>query len=106
MNKRRIVFFLVFGLYQVAGYLLTLYLEANKDNLSLLYDMFARISLFKWGTLLGILLWAADVAWWRLERRAIEKEQEASRLENNTLKAKVYDLQQAPQEPTSKANLS
>jgi len=106
MNKRRLLFFLLFGLYQIAAFVFTLYVEANKDNLSLLYSMFTRIALFKWGTLCGILLWLADLVWWWFEHRAVRKEQEASRLENNTLKARVYDLQEASKEVTPKTNPS
>lgn len=98
MNKRRLIFFAIFGVYHLTLFAFTLYLEANKGELSLLYGMLTRITWFKWGALLGVLLWITDVAWWWFEHRAIKKQQESARLENNTLKAQVYDLQQAAKE--------
>lgn len=51
--------------------------------------------MLKYGAILGVVLFAVDLVWNWIETKNAEKEQEALRLENNTLKAKVYDFQQA-----------
>jgi hypothetical protein len=43
---------------------------------------------------LGLVLLIIDFVWWWSESKEAEKEKNASRHENNTLKAKVYDLQE------------
>ena len=95
MNKRRLIFFAVFGFYHVVLFLFTLYIDSQKNDFSILSKMLTSLPLFKWGALLGLLMLVADVALWWLESRSVEKEREASRLENNTLKAKVYDYQES-----------
>jgi hypothetical protein len=101
MNKRRLIFLSVFGVYHLASVMVTIFMEANKDDLSLLYGMFAKISLFKYGTLFGLALFVTEVVWTWRDTKNQEKEKEAMRHENNVLKAKVYDLQNASKQSTS-----
>ncbi len=95
MDKRRLIFLGVFGLYHLSALIFTLIMEFNKNDLSLLYSLFGKISLFKYGAFFGVALFAVEVVWtWRDSKNA-EKEKEAMRHENNVLKAKVYDLVEA-----------
>lgn len=92
MNKRRLIFLLVFGLYHLAAVIFTIYIDFNS---SILFSLLDKIGLFKWGALFGIVLFGVEVFWsWR-DAKDAEREREAMRLENNTLKAKVYDLTEA-----------
>ncbi|NOS91826.1 MAG: hypothetical protein HOP30_07885 [Cyclobacteriaceae bacterium] len=92
MNKRRLIFLLVFGLYHLAALIFTVYMDFNS---SILFSLLDKIGLFKWGALFGIILFGVEAFWsWRDSKDA-EREREAMRLENNTLKAKVYDLTEA-----------
>jgi Na+/proline symporter len=95
MNKRRIIFFGIFGFYNLVAFIFTLYLDSQKNDFGILTKMLANISLFKWLTLIGLVLIIVDFIWWFMESKAAKKEQEAARLENNTLKAKVYDFQES-----------
>lgn len=95
MNKRRLIFFSIFGIYHLLLFIFTAYIDSQKSDLSVLLKVSSFISLFKWGALLGLLMLIGDVIWWWLESRSSDKEREASRLENNTLKAKVYDYQES-----------
>lgn len=76
-------------------------MEANKEDLSFLYSMFGKITWFKYGTLLGLGLFIAEVVWTWLDNKNFEKEKEAMRHENNVLKAKVYDLQNGSNQSSS-----
>ncbi len=92
MNKRRLIFLLVFGVYHLAALIFTIYIDVDK---SILFSLLDKINLFKYGAFLGIILFAIEAVWsWRDAKNA-EREREAMRLENNTLKAKVYDLTEA-----------
>jgi hypothetical protein len=108
MNQRRILFFTIFGTYHLMIFLFTLYMDAQKQDFGLLSKMLYNISLFKYGALLGIVLFAIDFVWaWR-DRKFGQKEVDASRHEINVLKAKVYDLQESEKklraEAQAKAN--
>ena len=92
MNQRRRIFFGIFGLYHILIFIFVIYVESRKD-LGDLLGLYGQLKLIKYGPLLGVLLIVIDVIWHFVEMRAVRQEHEALRLENNTLKAKVYDLQ-------------
>jgi hypothetical protein len=95
MNKRRIIFLSFFGAYHLIVSLFTLYIESQKKDFSVLLGLFDMISLFKYGAFLGLVLLITEFVWvWR-EAKSNALEKEAQRLENNTLKAKVYDMTEA-----------
>jgi len=61
----------------------------------ILYDIFGWVPYFKWITLFGLLILVVDFVWaWRVNKEAA-KEKAALILELNTLKAKLFDLQEA-----------
>lgn len=99
MNQRRRIFFAIFGIYHLSLFVFTYYLEINKNDWGFLSDLFSGISYYKWGALLGLFMVIIDFIWNWIETRNAGIEKEAMRHENNTLKAKVYDLQQ----PTSQS---
>lgn len=96
MNKRRRIFFAIFGAYHLIILFFVIYIDSNKEDFGILSQLYSKISLMKYGAVLGILLFVIDLIWWWLEGRTVKQEQETLRHENNTLKAKVYDLQQTP----------
>lgn len=91
MNRNRYIFYAVFGAYQLLVFIFTVAIDSNGDTL---FRLVAYISWFKYGALLGLLLFAADVVWALRTQRVHQKNQESMRHETNTLKAKIYDLQQ------------
>ena len=92
MTKNRIIFFSIFAAYNLVGFIFTLMIDANT---SLLFSIVSYVSWFKYGTLFGLVLLIADFIWsWRIAKESQAKE-EAARHENNVLKAKVYDYQEA-----------
>lgn len=107
MNKRRVIFFTIFGAYHLVVLAITSYVDAQKQDLSVLTSLYGVLHLFKYGAILGLVLFVTDVIWsWRLAK-SLEKEQAAMNFEVNNLKAKVYDLQEAnkPQpEPDSESD--
>lgn len=95
MNKRRVIFFVIFGVYHLIILAFTSYVDAQKQDLGVLTSMYGWLHLFKYGAILGLVLFAVDVIWsWR-STQSFEKEQSVLNFEINNLKAKVYDLQEA-----------
>lgn len=99
MTRNRIIFYSVFGVYQLSAFIFTIYIE--QIALSLLHIL----PWFKYITFLGLVMIITDFVWLWMDQRNFKKTEEASRHENNILKAKVYDLQQgaAPKEEAPKA---
>jgi ABC-type transport system involved in cytochrome bd biosynthesis fused ATPase/permease subunit len=96
MNRNRYIFYSVFGVYQLLVFIFTVAIDSDTNTL---FRIVPYISWFKYGALLGLLLLGADFIWVLHTQRVHRKSQESWRHENNTLKAKVYDLQQAPPPP-------
>ena len=91
MTKLRIALYSVFGLYQLMAFGFTAYLDANKNDWSLLTQMLSKIPLFKYGTLIGLVLIVLDIVLsWQAHKKAA---QTITDLQNevNALKAKAYD---------------
>ena len=75
--------------------LFTFYIGSKNIDFGVLAKLYSKITMLKYGAILGVMLFLVDFVWNWIEAKNAEKEQEAMRLENNTLKAKVYDFQQA-----------
>ncbi|MBX2915894.1 MAG: hypothetical protein KF856_11560 [Cyclobacteriaceae bacterium] len=105
MNQRRRIFFAIFGLYHIFIFMFVMYVESRKD-LSDLLSLYSSVKLFKYGALLGVVLFIIDVIWHFVELRVTRKEHESLRHENNTLKARVYDLQQSTKQPVKETPAS
>jgi hypothetical protein len=92
MNRNRLIFYSVFGLFHLSAFVFTVMLD---NNTGLLFKMVSYVPSFKWLTLFGLLLLVADVVWAFFIHRNSSKEKAALTLELNTLKAKLFDLQEA-----------
>lgn len=94
MNKNRLIFYVVFAAFHVGAFIFTLFIE----DFSFLTRIYKHIALFKWITLFGIILIAIDVIWaWTVSRDS-QKQTDALTHELNTLKAKLFDLQEIAKE--------
>jgi len=92
MNKNRLIFFAVFAVFHLSALIFTVMLD---NDTSLLFSMVSYVPWFKFATFLGLLLLVIDVIWsWIINRDSL-KEKAALMQELNTLKAKLFDLQEA-----------
>ncbi|MFZ5999208.1 MAG: hypothetical protein ACOYW3_01760 [Bacteroidota bacterium] len=98
MNQRRIIFYSIFGVYQLAAFIFTLIMESDTG---FLFKIVNYITWFKYITFFGLVLIILDFAWWWIDGRNTKKEHDSMRHENNTLKAKVYDMQESTKETKS-----
>lgn len=98
MNQRRLIFYSIFGIYQLCAFIFTLVMESDTG---FLFKLVSYVKWFKYATFLGLVLVIIDFIWWWRDVRNNAKSQDSMRHENNTLKARVYDLQEAAKEPKS-----
>ena len=89
MSKIRIILFSILAIYHLAAVAFTIYMERNA---SFLFDLIGKITLFKYGTLLGLILLLLDFLFsWQASKNA-NAEINNLQKEVNALKAKAYDL--------------
>ncbi len=91
MTRKRLLLYLAFALYQVISFVFTILVDGHLDLLGLL----KFIPWFKYITFLGVTFIVADFVWFWLDRRAATQRQAELEKENNVLKAKIYDFQEA-----------
>lgn len=92
MNRNRLIFYSVFGVFHLGAFIFTVML--NNDT-GLLFKMVSWVPTFKWVTLFGLLLLVTDVIWSFWIGRTAAQEKATLTTELNTLKAKLFDLQEA-----------
>lgn len=92
MKKNRLIFYALFAAFHLFAFIFTVMLDANT---SMLFSMVKYVPVFKYGTLLGLLLIVTDFIWsWKTGKDS-EKEKAALEHELNMLKAKLFDHQEA-----------
>jgi len=92
MNKNRLVFYSIFVAFHVVSFIFTIVIE---NNTNMLFSMVKYIPWFKYATLLGLILVIIDVIWTWITNRDSQSEKHALNREVNTLKAKLFDLQES-----------
>lgn len=93
MTKKRLIFYGVFALFHIASFVFTLTLP-DKDHFMDLVKYLEWISLFKYATLIGLLLLVVDVVWAFKADSDATKDGAATRQELTNLKAKLFDIQE------------
>jgi uncharacterized membrane protein len=101
MERNRIIFYSIFGVYQLVAFIFTVVIDSNT---SALFSMAGYVSWFKYASFVGLMLVVVDFVWsWRQNSKA-KREVEEFRHENNTLKAKIYDIQETRKEASPTAS--
>ena len=92
MKKNRLIFFMIFALFHIGAFIFTVALD---NNSTLLFRMVSWVPFFKWITFLGLVLVCIDFIWYWVAIKEINREKAVLAHEVNTLKAKLFDLQEA-----------
>jgi hypothetical protein len=100
MKKNRLIFFAVFALFHLFLVIFTFYVDSQKNDFAFLTQMLKLISLTKYGAIFGLLLLITDVIWSMISEKDLVKENSALNHELNTLKAKLFDMQEASKKST------
>jgi hypothetical protein len=101
MNRKRLLLYLIFAVYQTLSFIFTIMVDGHLDLLGLL----KYIPAFKFIAVIGVILIIVDFSWYWIDQRANRKKLEEQEKENNILKAKIYDYQEAEKktDPTKQA---
>ena len=99
MSKNRIIFYIIFAVFHVGAFIFTL-LDPGS---SLCYEDISAYSLFKYISFFGIVLVATDFVWSWIANSDSKKEKAALTHELNTLKAKLFDLQEVAKAEAAKS---
>jgi len=99
MSKNRVIFYIVFAVFHVTAFIFTLLIQ----DLNFVMQMFQHIIWFKYITFLGIVLIVIDFVWSWIVNRDSQKEKAALTHELNTLKAKLFDLQEVAKAEAAKS---
>jgi|SRR5690606_38247922 len=92
MKKSRLIFYLLFAVFHIVAFIFTV---ALGNDTGFLMSMFKWVPYFKWITLIGVLLVLIDFIWSLKANRDRDREKEVLAHEVNTLKAKLFDMQES-----------
>ena len=95
MKKNRLIFYIVFGALHLFIFLFTLYMDSQRDNIGFLIQLQGKIWMLKYCSLFLLFMLASNVILHYRDNRRNEREKAQLTHEVNTLKAKVYDFQEA-----------
>lgn len=95
MKKNRLIFYSFFALFHLFIFFFSLYVDGQKDNFHFLISLQKKIWLLKYGSFIGLVLLAIDVVWLMRGERKHGQEKKHLEHEVNSLKAKIFDLQEA-----------
>src|SRR5690348_11958290 len=108
MNRNRLIFYAVFAVFHIFLVIFSFYIDSQKDDFNFMLKILNWVSLLKWGAVLGFILVSLDVIWSWIINRDSQTEKGALIHELNTLKAKLFDLQETakgstpPKSPSQK----
>ena len=100
MSRNRVIFYLIFLAFHVAAFIFTIYIQ----DFSFLTRIFDHIRSFKFITFFGLMLMVTDIIWTWIGDRETRKENAALRHELNTLKAKLFDMQEVSKKEEAARN--
>jgi len=94
MNRNRLIFYAVFAVFHIFLMIFSFYVDSQKNDFNFMLKILNWVSVLKWGAVLGFILVSLDVIWSWIINRDSQKEKGALVHELNTLKAKLFDLQE------------
>ena len=95
MKKNRLIFYAFFGAFHLFLVLFSFFVESNRNDFSFLTQLLKMLPWMKWGAILGLALLVTDVVWDLKTSRDSNREKDVLTHEINTLKAKLFDLQES-----------
>jgi hypothetical protein len=95
MKKNRLIFYAAIGGLHLFIFLFTLYMDSQRDNLQFLVDLQKVIWLLKYAVLMLMVLFVTNIILHLRDNKRHQRENIQLIQELNTLKAKLYDLQES-----------
>jgi len=98
MKKPRLIFYLIFFLLQLGMFTFSLVVEDRKNDFEFLFSLHGFIPSLKYVTFIGLILLIIDFVWYNITLNSHSKELEHLKSEHNSIKAKLFDMQEAIKE--------
>ncbi len=99
MKRNRLIFYSVFGVLHLFIFLFSIYMNSQQENFQFLIQMQGRIWMLKYCSFMLLILFATNVILHVRDNRRHTREIDKLTHDLNTLKAKVYDLQEGKKSP-------
>ncbi len=105
MNRNALIVYTLFFVFMVVLVGTTFYFESivAKGDFNTMIKLAKNATLFKYLSFFGLILLMVDFGLNYMNLRKLGKEKEAMQLEMNTLKAKLFDIQEAQKAVVVKA---
>jgi hypothetical protein len=98
MKNSKYIFHILFVLFHILLVIVALYVDSQRDNFSFLLKLQKYIPSMKYMAFFGLILLGVNYLLILVDRRSHNQEAESLKKENNVLKAKMFDLQEAQKE--------
>ena len=95
------IFYLIFISFHVLAFIFTILIQ----DFEFLTRIYQHIATFKYITFFGIILILTDIVWAWIVSRDLQKEKATLTQELNTLKAKLFDLQEIAKQAEAAKNV-
>lgn len=95
MKKSRLIFYAIFALFHIVLIIFTFYVDSKKNDFGTLFGLLGWLPAAKVGSIIGMILLVIDIIWARASVAASDKANNVLEHELKTLKAKLFDLQEA-----------
>ena len=94
MKRNRLIFYSVFGVLHLFIFLFSLYMDSQKEDLGFLFKMQGSIPWLKYCSFFLLILFGSNVILHFRDNRRNEREKAQLNQELDTLKARLFDLQE------------
>ena len=94
MKRNRLIFYSVFGVLHLFIFLFSLYMDSQRDNFQFLIQLQGKIWMLKYCSLFLLILFGSNVVLHYRDNRRNEREKAQLNQELDTLKARLFDLQE------------
>jgi len=94
MKRNRLIFYSVFGVLHLFIFLFSLYMDSQRDNFQFLIQMQGRIWMLKYCSFFLLILFATNIILHFRDNKRNLKEKAQLNQELDTLKARLFDLQE------------
>lgn len=94
MKRNRLIFYSVIGVLHLLVFLFTLYLDNQKNDTALMFKLYDKIWLLKYCTFILLILFLTNIVLHLRDNKRYKRENVQLIQELNSLKAKLYDLQE------------
>ena len=94
MKRNRLIFYSVFGVLHLFIFLFSIYMDSQQENFQFLLQMQGRIWMLKYCSFILLILFATNIILHFRDNRRNTKEKAQLTQELDTLKARLFDLQE------------